>query len=203
MELMSHNQLRIQQRKELAELFGFETRNKYEIHDENGDLIGFAAEQGKGIFGHFARYFLGHWRRFEVHFFDDQRNEVFKAIHPFRWLFQRIEVVNKEGRLVASLQQRFSLLKKKFDVEDESGRVVLSVASPFWKPWTFAFKNTSRSEVAVVRKKWSGLIKEVVTDADNFSLEIQDRSTPLPIRQALVAAAIFIDLQYFENKANN
>lgn len=48
MNLKNLTTIRIKQIKEFAELFGFETRNKYSIQSIDGQPIGFAAEQGKG-----------------------------------------------------------------------------------------------------------------------------------------------------------
>src|SRR5262245_11336298 len=52
----------VQQRKELVELFGYETRNKYEIRTQSGQQLGFAAEQQKGVLGFLVRQLVGHWR---------------------------------------------------------------------------------------------------------------------------------------------
>lgn len=192
----------VRQRKELAELFGYESRNKYEILAQDGQVMGFAAEQQKGLAGMLLRQFLGHWRRFDIQFFTADRQPLMRAHHPFRFMFQRLEVFDQDGRLQGSLQQRFALLSKSFDIEDSSGRVLMETRSPLWKPWTFAFASNGR-EVAIVKKKWSGLLTEVITDADNFVLQISDPTLSVAHRLLLLAAAVFIDLQYFERKANS
>ena len=74
--LRHHQRLIVRQRRELAELFGFETRNKYEIASESGGALAFAAEQQKGIAGFLFRQFLGHWRTFEIKFFSPDRAGV-------------------------------------------------------------------------------------------------------------------------------
>jgi hypothetical protein len=51
--LMASKLIVVNQRHELGEIFGFETRNKYQLFDENNKILGFAAEQQKGIFGFF------------------------------------------------------------------------------------------------------------------------------------------------------
>ena len=57
-------------------------------------------------------------------------------------------------------------------------------------------------EVAKVQKKWSGLLTEAFTDKDNFHLTMSDQLKPED-RLLILAAAIFVDLQYFEGKAKN
>lgn len=193
------NEVMVVQRRELAELFGFETRNKYAI-EADGRQIGFAAEQGKSGFDIVVRLFAGHWRRFEIHFFDELRQLIFRAVHPFRFFFQRLEVTRADGRPLGALQQRFAFFSKRFDVVDASEQVVLTVSSPIWRPWTFAFKRGDR-QLALVEKKWSGVLTEAFTDGDRFRISFPTAELGPDQRCLLLAAAVFIDLQYFERKA--
>jgi uncharacterized protein YxjI len=202
MQLAGRTEVVLQQRRELAELAGFETRNKFEIVAADGTPLGFAAEQGKGFGAMIGRQLLGHWRSFEIHVFDAQRQPVAVAVHPFRFWFKRIEVKTPDGRLVGALQQRFAMLHKRFDVQDALGATRLRVKSPLWKPWTFPFERDGR-DVAFVRKKWSGLMKETFTDADNFLVEFVDPSLTEDDRLLVLAAGLFIDLQYFEQKSGD
>jgi uncharacterized protein YxjI len=200
--LRHHQRLMVRQRFEAAELFGFETRNKYDVVGEGGAQVAFAAEQQKGFLGFLFRQMLGHWRTFDVHFFTPERTPFMTARHPFRWFFQRLEVYDAAGVFVGAIQQRFSFLTKRFDVVDASGQVVMQVSSPFWRMWTFPF-TVRGAEVASVRKKWSGLLAEAFTDKDSFAVDFGDGALGEPERQLVLAAAIFIDLQYFERKARS
>ena len=194
------SEIMIVQKRELAELFGFETRNKYSI-EVNGAPFAFAAEQGKGGLAFFARMFLGHWRTFEIHFFDNTRQLVLKAVHPFRFFFQRLEVWAANGRQLGAIQQRWAFFSKRFDVTDPSGRLLLTVSSPIWRPWTFAFQRDGR-ELARVEKKWSGMLQEAFTDADRFRVAFESPELGLDERNLVLVAGVFIDLQYFERKAD-
>jgi uncharacterized protein YxjI len=200
--LRHHRRLMVRQRFEAAELFGFETRNKYDVVSEAGAQVAFAAEQQKGFVGFLFRQFLGHWRTFDIHFFTPDRAPFMIARHPFRWFFQRLEVYDQAGVFVGAIQRRFSFLSKRFDVEDANGQVVMSVSSPFWRIWTFTFMARG-AEVASVRKRWSGLLAEAFSDKDNFAVDFGDGTLGEPERQLVLAAAIFIDLQYFERKAES
>ena len=197
--LQQSSELMIVQKRELAELFGIETRNKYTI-EANGAPLAFAAEQSGGGLGFLARMFFGHWRRFEIHFFDNARQLALRAVHPFRFFFQRLEVSSSAGRELGAIQQRFAFLWKRFDVTDPSGRLLLQVSSPIWRPWTFVFKREER-ELARVEKKWSGMLTEAFTDADRFRVAFESPELNLDERALVLAAGIFIDLQYFEQKA--
>ncbi len=201
LELSSHSQLIVQQVREIAELFGFETRNKYQIMDSNRVPIAFAAEQGQGAFSFILRQFLGHWRTFSVHFLAADGRVLLTAHHPFRFWFQRIEIKDNGSRIIGSIQQRWAFFSKRFDVENERGVVIMEVSSPMWKIWNFTFEKMGRP-VATVNKKWSGFFSEVFTDKDNFVIDFSDRTLSEPERLLVMSSSIFIDLLYFERKAN-
>lgn len=189
----------VHQVHELGEWFGFETRNKYQIMDENKKPIGYAAEQQKGIFGFLLRQYLGHWRKFDVHFFTADRQLLMVGHHPFRWFFERIEIRNPQGQTLGAIQKRFSILTKRFDVENERGMTIMEVSSPIWRLWTFTFMNQGQ-KIAEVKKKWSGLLAEAFTDKDNFIVEYVDPSMNENEKRVVMASAVFIDLLYFEQK---
>lgn len=199
--LNEQNEVLVRQRKELAEFFGFETRNKYSVQSTGGEELAFAAEQGKGLLGFIGRSFLGHWRRFEVHFFDRQRRPFMLAEHPFRFYFHELQVRDVSGRPLGSITRRFALLSKRFDVDDAQGNLLFEVSSPIWKIWTFPFMRAGR-ELASIKKKWSGLFFEGFSDKDNFLVQFSERSLKEDERRLILAAAIFVDLMYFEKKAD-
>jgi uncharacterized protein YxjI len=142
--------------------------------------------------------FVGHWRTFELHVFDGQRQLVLRAVHPFRILFQRLEVSAADGRYLGAVQQRFGLFTKRFDVEGPAGQPLMEMRSGLFSPWTFPFFRVEQ-EVGRVEKRWSGLLRETFTDADTFRVAFGSASGDE--RALLLAAALFVDLQYFEQKA--
>lgn len=200
--LSQHSHMLVKQRHELAEWFGFETRNKYEILAASGQSLGFAAEQGKGILGLMMRQILGHWRSFELHFYTPDRQEFMRASHPFRWYFQELIVQDGQGRGLGRVVKRFSILSKRFALYDALGNVIMEVSSPIWKIWTFPFMRQGKL-AAVVKKKWTGLLREAFTDKDTFSIEIEDPTLSEDLRRLLLAAALYVDIMYFEKKANS
>lgn len=204
LDLSEHSQLFVHQVREVAELFGFETRNKYQISAGEGAQrvpIAFAAEQGKGFFGFLFRQYLGHWRKFDIHIMTPDRQTVLIAHHPFRWIFERVEVRDQQGKTLGAIQKRFSIFTKRFDLQNERGVTIMEVASPLLKFWTFGFIQQGQ-EVASVHKKWSGLFNEAFTDKDVFLVSFKPgRLTPAE-RLLVMTSSIFIDLLYFERKAN-
>ena len=102
-------------------------------------------------------------------------------------------------RVIGAIQTRFSLLNKRFSVEDARGAPVMEVASPIWKLWTFPFVAKGRN-VAFIKKKWSGLLSEALTDRDDFRVEYDSVDLDNDARKVILAAAIYVDLTYFESK---
>lgn len=199
--LTSANAIYVSQKFEIAEIFGFETRNRYLIKTDDGQQFGYCAEPKLGFGNAIMRQFLGHWRIFNIVGTNMDSQQVFRAHHPFRWFFQRLDVFGAGDRAVGSLQQRFAWFNKKFDFLDTRGRVLMTMTSPLWKIWTFPIKKGSR-EVSVIEKKWSGITKELFTDADNFRVRYTDLKLTADERLLLLAGAVFIDLLYFETKAS-
>jgi uncharacterized protein YxjI len=203
--LTSHQELVISQKIELGEaLLGYESRNKYGIYAANRAPVAYAAEQGKGFLDILKRLMLRHWRTFEVHLFTPDRRLIAKANHPFRWLWfnECLLVHDVQGNYLGAVQRRFSIFSKVFDVLGPGGEVLMSVKSPLWKPWTFEFMSQGQRH-AIIEKKWSGMLKEMFTDADNFRLGFDNPHLPDNARWLLIAAAIFVDLQYFENNSGS
>ena len=201
--LTSHHELIVSQKIELAEvLIDYESRNKYTIYGSNRAPVAYAAEQGKGFLAILMRALLKHWRTFEIHLFTPDRRLVAKATHPFRWFpfNECILVHDAQGTYLGAIQRRFSFFSKIFDILSPSGDVLLSVKSPLWKPWTFEFMSQGQRH-AIIEKKWSGMLKEMFTDADTFRLGFDNPNLHDGTRWVLIAAAIFVDLQYFENNA--
>jgi hypothetical protein len=198
--LSLHQKIILKQKFELGELIGFETRNKYMITTVNGDMIGFAAEQGKGLLGFLGRTILGHWRKYEIVFFSNSRQPFMTAVHPFRWYFHEYQILNRNSELTGRIVRRFAILSKKYDVLDSKGNVVYSISSPVWKFWTFTFMHKG-TPVAHVKKRWSGLLSEIMTDRDNFLVEFEEPKLTELARRMILAAAVFTDILFFEKKS--
>ncbi len=197
--LLQHSSVLIRQRKEMAELFGFETRNKYEILDPQGKLLFYCAERRKGFFGALLRLVLGHWRSFELHFFDSQRQRLWKAVHPFRFLFQRLDMSLDQGEFLGSAEWKWGIFRKRYLIDYPGSQAPMWIESGFLSFWTFPVSRRNR-EVGKIQKKWSGLLKEMFTDTDNFLVEFGPDLSERD-RALVLSTAILVDLTYFENKA--
>lgn len=199
--LVCHQKLFVKQVFEPAEIIGFESRNKYRICNEFGQEIAYAAEQQRGFLGFVWRQLLGHWRSFDIHFFDPNRREILFAHHPFRWFFQRLEVEDATGRSLGVIERRFSLLSKRLHVRNPQGLTLMEVNSPIWRIWTFPLTRQGR-ELARISKKWTGFGFELFTDKDTFLVEYGSPTLTDDERALILVATVYIDLMYFERKGD-
>lgn len=198
-QLLSSQRLHVEQVLEGFEIvLGWETKNKYRIFDENKRPLAYAAEQSRGILSSLARQVFGHWRAFEVIIFNDHRQPIYKIQFPFRWFFKTLYLEELEGRRIGHLQQRFAILRKKFDVHGDHGRVIARINSPFFKLWTFEFKFRSK-KLGTVQKKWAGVLNEFFTDKDNFIVSFADPDLDADTRALMLSTCLMVDIVYFEN----
>jgi uncharacterized protein YxjI len=199
--LADRSRLLVKQLKEWGEiLVGFEGRNRYELRDETGATIGYAAEQSSGFGSFFGRNLLGQMRRATIHITDPSGSEIGRLEKPFRWFFQRMDVFDGNER-IGAVERRWSWIDRRFIVENARGEVVMEIVSPLFRIWTFELRFQDEV-VGRIQKKWGGALKEWFTDADVFGVEWQQH-VPTPVRALLLGATFLVDFCCFENNQRN
>lgn len=156
-------------------------------------------EQGSGIGSVLKRIFLASYRPFTSHVEDLTTNRQLLSLRrPFRFFLHRLEVSDADGRAVGALQRRWTWLRRKYVIEDAAGQEIATLFGPILKPWTFkVLLPNSTTEVGLVQKKWSGMLKEMFTEADNFWVSYDDVPDPA-LRALLFSATVLIDIVHFE-----
>ena len=198
--ITSGSQIVIKQRREMTEVFlGFETRNQYLIFDETGSPCGSVVEQGTGIGAILRRVFLKSHRSFVIHVADAQGKVLLEFSRPFFFFFSDIAVRVPNGPALGTAHRRFGLINKIYDLRDPNGQTFAQIRSSIFKIWTFAVRDSEGNEVARISKKWSGLLKEYFMDSDNFMIEFGTKSWTPAQRAIIIATAISIDFDFFEN----
>tara|TARA_R110002072_G_scaffold302758_3_gene488520 strand:+ start:25938 stop:26585 length:648 start_codon:yes stop_codon:yes gene_type:complete len=191
----------IRQQKEWGEiLIGFESKNRFELSDEEGNRLGLAAEESQGFGAMFARNFLGKCRKATIHIYDDAGNRIGRGEKPFRWFFHRMEVYDGDKK-IGAIQRKWSWISRKFAIENEAGREVMQIYSPIFRIWTFKLLFEDQ-EVGRISKKWGGMLKEMFTDADVFGMEVEPH-VPNELRAILLVATFLIDFTCFENNSKS
>lgn len=188
----------VRQLKEMLEIFtGLECKNQYQVMDGTGQPLFMVAEQGEGLGELLVRWFLKAARPFTMLVHTPEGVPVLTLRRPFRFFFHRIDVSDAGGTPLGHIEKRFSLLRRRYDLFDaESGRTT-EIVGPVLKPWTFQIM-MGGEPVGAITKKWSGLLKEAFSDADNFGVSFPPQTSVR--RKAVILGAVFlIDTVHFEN----
>jgi uncharacterized protein YxjI len=189
----------VRQTKEWGEILtGFETRNRYTVSDVSGTPLFLAAEEAGSLL---ARLFLKALRPFTIHVLDPAGRSLLEVRRPFRFYFHRVEVVDADGVSIGTVQRHFSLIRRLYTVHGPGDRELFELFGPILHPWTFTIRKDG-VEYGRITKKWSGLLKEGFTDADNFGI-VFPPECGAKAKALLLGAVFLIDFVHFENKGNN
>ena len=194
--------LTVKQRKNWWELvFNMDQKNRYVVLGNRMGAAFEVEEQGDGIGALLKRLFLGSARPFTSFVTDVRRGALAMRLHRrWRWFFPLLDVHDGEDKPVASIEAQWAWFQRRYTVRDAQGNTLGEIIGPFFKPWTFELTVGSRV-IGHVKKKWSGLLKEAFTEADNFEVEFVADIDPRWKALAL-AAAVLIDVVHFERAKN-
>eukprot|EP00795_Rhopilema_esculentum_P017008 gene17008-8513_t len=194
------DQLLVKQKVELLEAFtGFETNNKYKIQNSMGQQVYFAAEDTDCC----TRICCGSARAFEMKILDNSQREVIHLHRPFRCtgccfpcFLQELEVTSPPGTPVGYVVQKWSLCVPKFEIQDASRNPVLLIEGPI------CTINMCGDIEFQISKQWSGLAKEMFTDADNFGITFP-MDLDVKMKAVMLGACFLIDFMFFEKSGND
>ena len=165
--------LAVSQKKEWGEILtGFEGTNRYVVSDERGNELFYAVEEPGSVL---ARLFLKAYRPFAIDVLDTGGETLLRIERPFRFYFHTAVIFDGSGKLVGSLERHFSVLRRLYSVLSTNGDELFDLFGPLLHPWTFEIHEKGR-ERGMIQKKWTGLLKEGFTDADNFGVTFPSRS---------------------------
>ena len=199
--LAQANALVIRQQKEWGEILtGFETKNRYEVMDLQSNQLIEALEESDGVMATITRLFLKALRPFTMHLFSPGGNGLFTLTRPFRFYFHELDVCRSNGAPLGKIKRQFAMLRRIYSVIDRNGNEIFELFGPLLHPWTFQIKKGGQ-ELGKITKKWSGLVKESFTDADNFGITFPS-GIDLSQKAILLGAVFLIDFVHFENSGN-
>lgn len=200
--LFNSNSLLIEQhaRSWYEILLSWEQRNQYAIRDGMGAHRGAVVEQGVGLGAALARVLLGSHRPLELIIFGEHDHEIILTLErPFYWFLSDMRVEDGAGRILGRVVKKLTLARKVYELSDASGRMFGRIVSGIFRIWTFPVLDSSGQQIALISKKWGGLLKEYMTDADQFAVDYTSPTLSVEQRAVIFAAALSIDFDYFEN----
>ena len=147
-----------------------------------------------------ARLVYARGRPLEIAVTDPEGQLQLSLSKGFHLLFPHYTIQDPEGHTVAKAKTRFNLLKKQIDVLDpQEERVYFTAEASVFYIGKLGFKVLSQGEQkAAITKQWSGIGKELITDADNFHIRY-DTIEQNGWRKMLLALAFAIDISFFES----
>jgi len=197
-----HTALFIRQRKEWAEiLVDWETKNQYIVMDADRSELATIAEKAGGVADFMKRALFRSHRAFEIGIFGADGQLHCTLSRSFFFFFSDLEVRDGHGSLVGRVTRRFGLLYRKYDLLDDTGQCFAEIKGPVWRIWTFPVRSTRGTGEARIAKRWSGGLREIFSDADTFMVDFMQTAWTAAERRVLLAAAISIDFDFFENNS--
>ncbi|TEB35939.1 Scramblase-domain-containing protein [Coprinellus micaceus] len=141
--LMDNDTLIVERQVEMLNIFvGFEQANKYAIHNEAGETLGYILEEQAGFFSMLRRQAFATHRPFRAVIMDAHGTPLLWVRRPFAWINSRMYVqrlqdydsYSPEGEPVldtfAEVQQVWHIWRRRYDLFlQEKKRRVLSLAS--------------------------------------------------------------------------
>ena len=194
--------LSVVQQRELSEiLVGFDVANRYQVVGSNGETRGEVLEEAAGLTGMVLRNVLSNWRPMTLHVNDSSGTEIGRFRKTFSIFFHRLEVY-ADGERLGAVQRNWSLLGRKYTVEDRNGRVLARIRRPLFRLWTYPVYDPGGTEIARIGKRWGGLLTELFTDADTYGVHFTEACDP-ELRALLFASMFLIDMTNTEDNANS
>ena len=196
-DLLTRDVLIINQKAKLIEL-----TNEFKILDEQANEIGRITQEGQSKARKALRLltsvdqFLAH--RLSV--YDREGAKVVELHRPAKIMKSTVEISDGSGRAVGKIVQKNVFGKKRFALEDSTGQLVGAINAENWRSWDFAIEDATGAEVGRITKKWSGLLKEGFTTADNYVLNITGEVSA-DLRLMIVASAAGVDLALKQDDA--
>ncbi|XP_028284985.1 phospholipid scramblase 2-like isoform X1 [Parambassis ranga] len=201
------DQILIHQKVELLEaIIGFETNNQYEIKNSLGQKIYHAKEKNDCC----TRNCCGSLRSFDMKIKDNMDREVIRLIRPFRcvscWCpccLQEMEVQAPPGTTVGYIKQDWHPFLPKFSIQGPNKETVMKLEGPCFAcnccgDVNFELKGLDGDKpIGRISKQWSGLLKEVFTDTDNFGIQFP-LDLDVKMKAVLMGACFLIDFMFFE-----
>ncbi|XP_061620574.1 phospholipid scramblase 2-like isoform X1 [Phyllopteryx taeniolatus] len=201
------DQILIHQKVELLEAFiGFETNNQYEIKNSLGQKIYKAKEKNDCC----TRNCCGSLRSFDMKIKDNTDREVIRLIRPLRcvscWCpccLQEMEVQAPPGTTVGFVKQDWHPFVPRFSIQGPNKETLMKLEGPCFAcnccgDVNFELRGKDGGEpIGRISKQWSGLLKEVFTDTDNFGIQFP-LDMDVKMKAVLLGTCFLIDFMFFE-----
>ncbi|KAI8146366.1 Scramblase [Fennellomyces sp. T-0311] len=204
--MLSQSALVVGREFEMMNIFlGYEQANRYKIMDPNGNHVGYIAEE-EGFMKSLSRQFMRTHRHMNATILDMNGQVVYKIVRPFAFINSRIFIYTSDDRLVGEVQQRWNLLRRKYDLFVGNQQFAY-IDTPFLG-WDFYLQDESGGPLANINRNFTGFAREIFTDTGQYVLRMDavegtTRGLTLDERAVTLACAISIDFDYFSRHSQH
>jgi hypothetical protein len=196
--LASAERLCVKQQVERLEAWtGIETANSYAVKSDLGAVVFHVVEESGSMGDFLVRNYLKSARPFTMRVETLHGETALVLRRPFRWFFSEVEVSDALGRRIGSVQRQFALVNSLYKVTGRRPGETYEIFGPIFRPWTFKIRRHG-SECGLISKRWSGMTKEVFTDADTFGIEFP-KGISSELKAVFLGAVFLIDFAHFED----
>ncbi|XP_065285888.1 phospholipid scramblase 1-like isoform X2 [Dermacentor albipictus] len=207
--LTTIDQVIIAQQKEIIEaISGIEFSNSYVAKNSAGQFIYNISEHSNCC----ARCFCGPNRCFVMDVTDYKKDAVMRFVRHLRCTqccfcccLQVVEVQAPPGTVIGYVRQLWSLCYPTYGIYDRQEQKVLDVVGPLCTislpckcGVDFEVRSTNGAVVGKITKKWGGVLKEALTDADTFGVTFP-MDLDVHSKGSLMAVTMLIDYMFFES----
>lgn len=197
LDLTRVNSLRIEQRIEGLEMFtGIEGANRYDVLGPDGQIIAHAAESTGGM----HRVLLGSSRLESIELRNAAGEPVLSLKRSWGFPFSTHHITNAASEPLFQIKQRFVFLSRKYAIWGE-GSPDIRIKGPMFRTWTF-WVHEGDQRIGKITKRFSGIGREIMTDADKFDIEFTAPVAHQEQRMRMLVMAFVVDMKYFEGKGN-
>uniref|UniRef100_H2ZS00 Phospholipid scramblase n=1 Tax=Latimeria chalumnae TaxID=7897 RepID=H2ZS00_LATCH len=178
---------------------GFEENSKFEIKNNLGQKVYFAAEENDCC----NRSCCGSSRSFTIKVMDSTGRNVMVASRPLSCCLQVLEVQAPPGIPIGYVVQEWHPWLPMFTIQDERRVAVLKIVGPcntcsYFSDVDFKVKALDgRSIVSKIRKQCTGLVRERTTNADDFGIQFP-MDLDVKMKAVMVGACFLIDFILFK-----
>jgi hypothetical protein len=204
----------------LEYLCGCESENEYGIFNpaSGGGKILLAKEHSSWL----ARNCLGSARPYDMTVNTMDNREIVRYERPYHgrrggifcccceFCFQVVRVFSGKdtanpGKRLGYVRENYSFCVPEFSLFDENDNEVYKIVGNCCGACNYTLHifdrhggKESQDSVGIIQKRWSGMFKELFTDADNFFITFPGHATAEE-RALLLGALFLIDFLFFEN----
>lgn len=168
--------------------------NQYEFFSGTGKMLASATESRQTGF---RLNFTDGRHPFKMDIAIHGTQEVLKLDRHYD--FKQLQMdVSSNGSPIGVILEKGILKERHYLFSPNEGSRELTI-SKSTSGATFTIHAGSR-QLGSIEKKWAGFLKEAFTQADDFQISFKDASLTPSEKRLIIAAAILIDMDYYESR---